>query len=162
MNETALHFVPKRKDAIVRQLNGELLVYDTETNKAHCLNSIAADVWNLCDGRRAIAEIIRTIEQRHNSRVSEHVVLIALGQLQKSGLLLNQIPPLAGRNVSSRRAVVRRMGIAAVLIWPTITSILVPTPAEAASPCRHNLQACPQGPQQCCSNLCVVGVCVGG
>src|ERR1700716_407637 len=162
MGEPAFHFVPKRKHAIVRQLSGELLVYDTETNKAHCLNNIAADVWILCDGKRSVADIVRTMEKQHNSRVSKSVVWMAIGQLQKSGLLLNKVPTVARMNILSRRTAVKRMGVAAVLVWPVITSILVPTPAEAASPCRHNLEACPQGNQQCCSNLCVAGFCGGG
>jgi len=160
MCETALQFVPRRKDVIARQLSGELLLYDTETYKAHCLNSAAADVWTHCDGERTVADIVRVVEKQHNYRVSENSVWMALDQLQKSGLLLNQIPSLAERNVLSRRAAVRQMGTAAMLILPVITSILVPTPAEAASPCRTLLQPCPQGTQQCCPGLvCVVGRC---
>jgi len=162
MCNATLDFVPRRKDAIARQLSGELLLYDPETYKAHCLNSVAADVWTLCDGERRVVDIVRAIEKQHNSQVSESVVWMALDQLHKSGLLLNEIEPLVGRNALSRRAVVKRMGAAAVLMLPVITSILVPTPAEAASSCRHSLQPCPQGNQQCCSGLCVAGLCVGG
>jgi hypothetical protein len=162
MGKAALEYVPKRKSVIVRQLRDELLLYDSDTNNAHGLNSVAAKVWRLCDGRRSVADIIRTLNQKDDSPLAESIVWAALTRLQESKLLLNQVPALATRNVLSRRTVIRRMGGAAMALVPVITSILVPTPAEAASPCRHNLQPCPQGNSQCCSNLCVVGFCVGG
>ena len=63
MKKGATHFAPNRKDAIVRQLRDEFIVYDKETNHAHCLNSTAADVWKLCDGERSLSEIIHTMEK---------------------------------------------------------------------------------------------------
>ena len=140
----------------------EFLVYDKETNRAHCLNRSAADVWKLCDGKKSVAEIVRTMGKESKSPIDEKLVWMALRRLQKSGLLLKQ--NLSGREeiLLSRRALVRKMGVAAAFALPVVTSILVPTAAEATSACRGNLQPCPQGNQQCCSNVCVAGFCVGG
>jgi len=41
-----------KKRAYVKQADGEVLIYDLERNKAHCLNNTAARVWQYCDGER--------------------------------------------------------------------------------------------------------------
>ena|SRR5712691_372214 len=134
MKKELLDFAPKRKDAIVRQLSDEFLVYDKETNRAHCLNRAAADVWKLCDGKKSVAEIVRTMKKESKSPVDEKLIWTALCRLQQSGLLLKR--NLSGREeiLLSRRALVRKMGVAAAFALPVVTSILVPTAAEAASP----------------------------
>jgi hypothetical protein len=46
-----IHKPEARKDGLVIQdLPEEILVYDLNTNKAHCLNQTAAYVWQACDG----------------------------------------------------------------------------------------------------------------
>ena len=159
MKKGLLDSKPKRKDAIVRQLSDEFLVYDEETNRAHCLNRTAADVWKLCNGEKSVAEIIRTMKQS-KSPVDEKVIWMAICRLEKSGLLLTR--NLAGFEeiLLSRRAVLRKMGVASALALPLVASILVPTPVDAAScrapgqPFTHNAQ--------CCSGDCinVLKICV--
>jgi hypothetical protein len=41
----------RRSELITAELEGELLVYDRSSDKAHCLNETAAFVWARCDGR---------------------------------------------------------------------------------------------------------------
>src|SRR5438132_3983438 len=91
MKKGATHFAPNRKDAIVRQLRDEFIVYDKETNHAHCLNSTAADVWKLCDGERSLSEIIHTMEKA-KSPIDERLVWMALRKWNKAGLLLEPAP----------------------------------------------------------------------
>ncbi len=85
-------FVPKRKDTIVRQLCDELLVYDKATNKAHCLNESAAEVWNLCDGKRTVAEIVPLLKKKAKAPTDEQLLWMALLRLEKAGLLQNNLP----------------------------------------------------------------------
>ncbi len=143
-------FVPKRKNAIVRQLSSEFLVYDKETSKAHCLNQGAAEVWKLCDGKRNVAEMVRAMEKQSTLPFEEEVVWSALRQFQTSGLLLNVTPWLGQKKGLTRRALIRKWGSAAALALPLVTSILVPTPAEAASciPCG---QLCALSGMPCCA-----------
>jgi hypothetical protein len=159
-------FVPKRKDAIVRQLSDEFLVYDDETNQAHCLNQTAAEVWRLCDGKKTVAEIVRAMEKQSKSTVDEQMVWMAVTKFAKAGLLRNRFGSSSKAKTLSRREVVRKVGAAAAaaLAFPVVTSILVPTAAAAGSPCRHNLAPCPQGNSQCCSMICtpIVKTCLGG
>jgi hypothetical protein len=157
-------FVPKRKNAVIRQLSDEFLVYDEETNNAHCLNLTAAEVWRLCDGKKTVADIIRAMEQQSKSPVDEQMVWLAVTKFAKAGLLQNGVGLSSKAGALSRREAGRKVGAAAAaaLALPVVTSILVPSAAAASSPCRHNLAPCPQGNSQCCSGNCVAGHCLLG
>ncbi len=157
MKKGAMHFAPKRKDTIVRQLSDEFIVYDKETNHAHCLNQIAADVWRLCDGKKTVAEITRSMEKA-KPPVEEGLVWMTLRKLSKAGLLLEPIPLPPPSIDLSRREVMRRVGMTAMVTLPLVTSMLVPTAAEAAS-CATIGQLCNTKP--CCAPLtCVANHCV--
>jgi hypothetical protein len=162
MKRHLLDFVlPPHRDAIVRQLSEEFLVYDKETSQAHCLNRTAIGVWKLCDGKITVAEIIQKLEKESKSTVDERIVWMALRQLQKSGLLLGRILSSKEENTLSRRALVKKMGVAAALALPVVTSILVPTAAQAVS-CFHAGHMCMSN-AQCCSGVCNRGMhCAGG
>ncbi len=126
--KASLGFRPKarREGIITKQVDGELLIYDRERDKAHCLNPTAAFVWENCDGRRSISALADLLGRELNAAIDEAVIHLALKQLNRDHLLGNgqeEIPLLIDL---SRRAVVRRLGIAAVLL-PLITSINTPT-----------------------------------
>jgi len=152
-------FVPKRKDAIVRQLCDELLVYDKATNKAHCLNESAAEIWNLCDGKRTVAEIVPLLKKK--AKAPTDVLWMALLKLEKAGLLQNNVPLSGPVCTLSRREASRRVGAtAAALAVPVIASILVPK-AEAAVSCSTLGGVC--NPRPCCAEMlltCVAHRCV--
>ncbi len=155
-------YVPRCKRTIARQLSDEFLVYEEETNRAHCLNQTAAEVWKLCDGKRTIAQIVHTMEKQSRSPVDEQVVMTALTKFAKAGLLQNGDALSSHAGTLSRREAARKIGVAAAaLALPVVTSILVPTPADAASPCHTLGQPCPQGNSQCCSGHCLISVLCG-
>lgn len=144
--------LPKRKDAMTKQLDQELLVLDTETNKAHCLNEIASRVWSLCDGETSVAEMVRALSDGLGTQVDEKIVWMALGQLRKAGLLLEEPSLTDGAGFMSRREAIRKIRVGAALALPVVTSILVPTAAQAAS-CLPSGQPCTSD-SQCCSGFC--------
>ena len=116
-------------DLVVRDLRGEVVVYDTRSHRAHCLNSTAAFVFRHADGRRTAGEIAALL----GPGADEDLVQSALDQLTEAGLL----EPISASVASapSRREVVRRIGLGAAVLAPTVASLLVPTPAEAAGTC---------------------------
>ncbi len=126
-------FMPMRKDLLARELHSEVVLYDSNTRKAHCLNQTAAAVWRLCNGTKSVEEIARALGQDPAAPVDEGLVWLAVRQFDKSGLLQNKITPGAERNLLSRRELVKKMGTGAVLALPIATTILVPTPAAAVS-----------------------------
>ena len=145
-----------RKDGLViQELPDEVLVYDLDSDRAHCLNQTAAFVWQRCDGRNTTEQIARKLGQQLDCSVDEKIVWLALDQLGRNHLLERQpLPPpaLMGMN---RRAMVRSLSIAAALAVPVVTSILAPPPAQAAtcfpsgSVCSDPSQCCPAGSGTC-------------
>jgi len=150
-------FPRARADCLSREFADEVLLYDPQRNVGHCLNSTAAAAWKLCDGNSSPSQIARTLSRQLSAPVNESVVLLALERLADARLL---VEPEVRAERPSRRVAIRRIGIAAAIALPLVTSIVAPTPAEAAS-CQHNLQPCTIN-SQCCSNLCVANRCVLG
>lgn len=114
---------------VVRELQDEVVVYDTRSHQAHCLNRTAAFVFRHADGRRTAAEIAALL----GPGADDKLVHAALDQLDKAGLLEGGPTPAA--LTPSRREVLRQVGLGAALLAPVVTSLLVPTPAEAAATC---------------------------
>jgi Coenzyme PQQ synthesis protein D (PqqD) len=141
-----------RKDQLViQELPGELLVYDLDRHKAYCLNKAAAAVWKHCDGKLAVADMTRLLEKELKTPVETEVVWLALQQLDKFHLLQERMTILNARPGISRRALMQRIGVAALLM-PAIISVAVPTAVSAAS-CLPLGATCASG-TDCCSNCC--------
>jgi hypothetical protein len=56
---------------VVQDVPNEVLVYDLESNKAHCLNQTAAMVWRACDGKTSVPEIARLVGSQSGEKVSD-------------------------------------------------------------------------------------------
>jgi hypothetical protein len=147
----------RREGLVVQELSDEVLVFDRERNKAHCLNSTAARVWGLCDGKTSVAQIARAIEGECNLRVDEDVIWLGVEQLSKTHLLREQTVLPDHKSGLSRREVMKRIGVAAAVAVPVITSIIAPSAAQAAN-CLPSGQSCTTS-AQCCSGLCSGGTC---
>ena len=140
--------VARRTGLVVRELPDEVVVYDLERHEAHCLNRTAAMVFRSADGCRTVADIAGILGAETNTPPDEAVVGMAIGELVEARLLepaVEPIPTLA----SSRREALRRVGLGAAVLLPLITSVLVPTPSEAAATCVSSCAGQPPG-QQCC------------
>jgi len=147
-----------RKERIVTQMLGdELLVYDLDRNKVHCLNRVAAYVWHQCDGVRTAGEIAKAPHREIGAPADEGIVLLALKQLSRANLLVEPIDRPLQVRTESRRQLLKRIGHVAVGL-PLVATILAPTAANAAS-CSGLGQSCATLP--CCSPFrCVSGLCV--
>lgn len=136
---------------VVDDLPDEVLVYDRDRHKAHCLNQTAGLVWRSCDGKSTAEQIAARLSAQHQTPFNEQLVWLALDQLQKIDLLEQPVmmpPPLAGM---SRRRMVRALGLAAAVAVPLVTSIVAPTAAQAAT-CIQSGQNC-SATIACCSVL---------
>ena len=145
----------RRTGLIIQEVDSEILIYDQNTNKAHCLNQTAAKVWKYCDGETTLADACSALSRDLETPVDEKLVWYAVDQFAKDNLLEKDIEPpafiIAGMN---RRQMVRTLGLAAVVAVPLVTSIVAPTPVQAAT-CLPPGQACASS-AQCCSGLCNV------
>jgi len=148
-----------RQDGLLKQpVDDELLVYDLKRHKAHCLNKAAAIVWEECNGRNTVADLVRLLENRLQTRFDEEMVWVALDQLDRARLLSPRITRPEAPNRISRRDVLKRVGIAAALTVPLITSVMSPTAAQAST-CTKKGGTCTSS-RTCCSQVCSAGKCL--
>jgi len=152
----------REKGLLTCEVADELLVYDLDRHKAHCLNSTAALVWRQCDGRTSVPEITRALNSAYGVTLDNDVVWLALEQLERAQLI--HIHKAYGRRTRSakltRRELIKRAGAGAAVGLPLVSSIVTPTAVEAAT-CGGPGVACgPDGPNStCCSGTCVSGLC---
>jgi hypothetical protein len=135
MNEKARTAKPiaRKQGLVIQELPDEVLVYDLDRDRAHCLNTTAAFVWQRCDGKNTTAQIARTLGRQFDCAVDEKIVWLALDQLGRNHLLDRQPAPPSALMGMNRRAMVRALGLAAIIAVPLVTSIVAPTPAMAQS-----------------------------
>src|SRR5205085_3154400 len=88
----------RQEDLVIEGLDGETLVYDMRTHKAHCLNPTAALVWNRCDGRATVGEMRAALEKELGVKVRAEVVWVAIEQLDKAQLLTDRLPRSAAQH----------------------------------------------------------------
>ena len=149
--------LPKAKTErlVVREIDGETLVYDRSRAAASCLNEFAARVWRDASSETSVAEIAAIVGQ------DERAVWLALHHLTKAQLLTEAIvlPPDMSA-AKSRREIGARLGLGAAAL---VTSIVAPMPAQAAS-CGGLLARCtgplppnPPGQGTCCAEFVCFG-----
>jgi hypothetical protein len=163
MREKIDQFMPlaRKEGIIVQRLPDEVLVYDLENHKAHCLNQTAALIWDHCDGKTSVNEIARLVGENGDA-ANEKVVWFGLKQLQKANLLPKIDDIIGAERTVTRRHVVRTLGAASLLSIPIVTSMLAPT-AHAAASCAEVGSACRVPPDnlECCGIAqCIAGECV--
>lgn len=156
----------RTEDLIVEELQDEVLLYDRRSDKVHCLNSAAASVWRLCDGKRTIAEMAKRLPSEGlKSPTDEQVVLITLDRLSRLGLLVEPYKGRAAVPVMTRRRMIRNLGLSAAAAVPLIMSMAAPTTAQGAYGCIGLGGACStsSGSRCCpgltCTNIGVLTVC---
>jgi hypothetical protein len=130
----------RRDNLVVQELPDETLIFDLKSQRAHCLNQTAAFVWNHCDGGTPPTEIAALMEKKWRKPVGEDAVWVALKQLNQANLLQNA--PVFPAGVS-RRAAMRKIGLAAAVVLPLVISITAPTAVSAQT----------LGPGQCITDL---------
>ena len=146
----------RKEGLVIQELPDEVLVYDLDRDRAHCLNQTAAFVWQHCDGRATTDQIASSLSNKLNAPVDEKIVWFAVDQLRRNHLMTDSVVPkvLSGMN---RRQMVQALGLAAAVALPVVASIVAPTPAQAST-CLGTGAACTAS-AQCCSGVCNVNVC---
>lgn len=111
---------------VIEELADELLVYDLDVDRVHCLSPVAARVWRACDGETPIA----TLAGELGLEVGE--VDRAIDELDRCDFL---VAPQINDGYSRRDFGFRVTKIAAATASvPLIVSIVAPTAAHAQSP----------------------------
>ena len=121
----------RRERLLIEDLSDEVLVYDLDRKKAHCLNQTAALIWNHCDGKTSLEEMAVILQQRSEVKVDHDVVWYGLDQLRRARLIEESVAMPNGTSKVSRRDLIRTLGLAVSI--PTVVSILAPKASAALS-----------------------------
>jgi hypothetical protein len=134
---------------VVEALEDEVLVYDKDAHRAHCLNGAAALVWRMADGQTPVSEMVAALPTVGSPAV-DSVVWMALDRLARAKLLDGEVAFPEGRDSYSRKEMLRILGRAAgmALVLPAVSSVAAPLAAQAAS-CITNKQCKKLRPNNC-------------
>jgi hypothetical protein len=125
----------KRNGVLSEQVDDEILVYDREADRAHCLNRTAALVWRHADGERTIADLAAILRDQLDPVADENLVWHALDRLNESALLEEPQPRSPEEMRAARRQFISKVGLVgiATLLLPIVTSMAAPAPAQAGA-----------------------------
>ncbi len=157
-----LQFPTARKSGlVVQEVPDEVLVYDLDSNKAHCLNQTASLVWKSCDGKTSVPEIADFVGKQTGKHVPDDVVWLAIDQLSENDLL--ELKIRSSFSGMSRREVVKRIGLASMVALPIVASLVAPQNALAnvSCVCVTSLDCGFPGFETCTSLVCcnMAGLC---
>jgi len=153
--------VARKSGLVIQEVPDELLVYDLDNNKAHCLNKTAALVWKSCDGSNSVADIARIIEKQAAADAPDDLVWLAIDQLSENNLLEKELRANFG---TSRREAIKKIGMATMIGLPIIASLVSPGSAfgnvSSCQNCTTNGVVDVQCVNANCGHCCVGGACV--
>jgi len=82
--------IPQRSDKVTEKiLNDEIILYNTINHNIHSLNKTAGILWNLCDGKASIKEMINYLLKtcKGEKDIIEKDVLKTLEDMNKNNLI---------------------------------------------------------------------------
>ena len=118
-------FPKARKDGLViSKVGDETVVYDTETNKASCLNGLTTVVWEACDGNTETTSLLDTVKTAGYQDANDQIVLMAIDQLDQAGLFEASFS-IDGKKKKSlnRREMLQMLGTRAAAVLPIVSTI---------------------------------------
>ena len=162
MDRHIQHPKARTEKLIIKELPDETLVYDLESNQAHCLNKSASWVWRHCDGKTTVDDLSKAMAYETGGAADDNLIWFALQQLERFNLLTvtPTLPP--DLVVLNRRRWVQQVGFAAIAL-PLIISISAPdanAQGSCPAPPAKQPNGCPcNGNGNCLSGNCVANVC---
>ena len=129
--EQPLYPTARRDELVIQEMQDETLVFDVRSNKAHCLNGTASEIWKFCDGKSSVSQIKSLLENRTGKNISEDLVWLAIDQLNDKELMESGFEKKFA--TQNRRQVLKKIGLATAIALPIVASITAPTAAMAAA-----------------------------
>lgn len=123
----------RKSGLVIQEVPDEVLIFDLNSNKAHCLNETAALVWKACDGSTSVEQIARSLTSKTGKGVSDDLVWLAIDQLNENSLL--DAPAAKAFKGSSRRDAIKKIGLASMIALPVVASLVAPQNALANVSC---------------------------
>jgi len=149
----------RREGVLLQEIDGEIIAYNTTSEQIYLLNSTTALVFEHLDGATNPEALTSVMTERLGLPADPGLVALALQELRQAGLLEEEAAQ-PQQPVVTRREVMKRLSLTGALLalMPVVQSVVVPTPAMAASvggrtcvgqggSCDQNTVCCP--PLQC-------------
>jgi len=116
-------------------LDDELILYDRNRDRGHCLNRTAALVWRLSDGEHSIADMAAILRTELDPAADENLVRHTLDHLHAVHLVDGLSARSSDEMRASRRQFIAKIGLVGVasLLLPVVTSVATPAAAETVS-----------------------------
>ena len=126
----------KRNGLSAEQFDDELIVYDQNRNRGHCLNRTAALVWRHADGQRTIADLVEVLRAELDPVADDHLVWHTLDCLNAAHLLESPQPRSVDDMRAARRQFISKIGLigVATLLLPVVSSVVAPSAAQGQPP----------------------------
>jgi hypothetical protein len=110
----------RKSDIFVEYLPEEVILYDKTNDKVHCLNKIAAAIWESCDGTRTVDDLAQIIEAKFGAPSDRKLVVLALEELEKADLMESGSVMVPDAGLTSRREAVGKIAMAGSALVATI------------------------------------------
>ena len=158
----------RTRDLLFREVDRELLIHDPEAGHTFCLDRPAASILKHCDGGTSVEALLRVVREGRRV-VSRRVALGGTQELKQRRLLEPGSLASTPFDGLSRRAMLRRLGIAAATA-PLIVAVAAnPVSAQSGAPScqpadnagRDSAPGCAcTGTFDCCG-ICTINGCSG-
>lgn len=115
----------RTENLLEQNLKNETLIYDLVTDKAFNLNETSSAVYKACGQNKTFADLKR------ESKFTDDFIFLALDELKRNNLLAESFDsPFAN---TSRREVIKKVGLASMFALPLIAGLVAPRAVNAAS-----------------------------
>jgi hypothetical protein len=129
-----LSTIRKTDGLLLQHVGSEILLYHEQAHQVFCLNAAASQVWQLLDSGGNIRQIAEAATLALRSPVDAEMVLFALDQFRRDGLIRETDRPLPPA-IPSRRDLLQRLGAGAVMMVPVVAMVMAPSAAQAYNGC---------------------------
>ncbi len=116
-------------DILVQDSPNEVLIYDLITDKVFALNTTLKIIYHACDGKTTVSEL------KKSHALTDEMIFLAIDELKKVDLLENSVNIPIHFKGTSRREVIKKIGLTSMMAIPLIVGITAPTAAQSLSSC---------------------------
>ncbi len=117
----------KTQDIVIQDLGKEILIYDLVIDKAFCLNETSSIVFRNCTGLISFEEFGSRFTD-----FSEDLIFLTLDMLNQHKLLQTENYKSVFEG-TSRRQVIKKIGLMSLVALPIVSAVVAPTSAMARS-----------------------------
>jgi Coenzyme PQQ synthesis protein D (PqqD) len=90
----SLNSFPKRKDQVIAQkAASDFLLFNMDNGSYYSLNEVGSRIWELCDGKNSVAQVVATVAAEYDSPGNEvqNDILELLEELRSGKLIVETV-----------------------------------------------------------------------